>query len=450
LSASLAGGADIALRLDADGIIRDVALGPDAPPIPEWRAWVGRRWADTVTDESRAAVGALMQQAGARAAGRRRVVQHVTAGRATLPVAYTTVRLRRPPQIVAFGRDVRELAAARRQAADAQLALERERASALRLETRLGLLLELAREPVLVVEGDGLTVTSANAAAAELLDLPSHRLLGRSLPAFAERAHDRALAELFAGARVSGGPAEACIRLKRPDIACTLIACAATEGPGRVFLVKICAAGANGPDARGDRSAPGPDALLEAAPDPVVVTDPDGRLTWANRAFLELAQLASVEQARGRPLARWLGRAGAEAGALLSHLREHGRVRLFATALCGEYGSTTEVEVSAGTLTGRAGYCISIRDVGRRLDAGPRDARDLTLAVEQLTGLVGRVSLRDLLRDTSDLVERHFIAAALELSGGNRTAAARVLGLSRQSLYVKLQHHHLGAPAGEP
>lgn len=44
--------------------------------------------------------------------------------------------------------------------------------------------------------------------------------------------------------------------------------------------------------------------------------------------------------------------------------------------------------------------------------------------------MVGRVSLRDLVRDTVDLVERHFIEAALELTNDNRTSAAEVLGVS--------------------
>jgi DNA-binding NtrC family response regulator len=85
-----------------------------------------------------------------------------------------------------------------------------------------------------------------------------------------------------------------------------------------------------------------------------------------------------------------------------------------------------------------------IRDVGRRLVQGPQGARDLTRAVEQMTSLVGRVALRDLVRDTTDLMERHFLEAALELTDDNRTAAAEVLGLSRQSLYVKLRRHSLG------
>jgi DNA-binding NtrC family response regulator len=64
--------------------------------------------------------------------------------------------------------------------------------------------------------------------------------------------------------------------------------------------------------------------------------------------------------------------------------------------------------------------------------------------VEQLTELVGRVSLKELVRETTDVIERLCIEAALELTSDNRASAAEMLGLSRQSLYVKLRRYGLG------
>ena len=58
-----------------------------------------------------------------------------------------------------------------------------------------------------------------------------------------------------------------------------------------------------------------------------------------------------------------------------------------------------------------------------------------------LADQIGRTSLRKLVKDTGGAVERHYIEAALELTGGNRTAAAELLGLSRQSLYAKLNRY---------
>ena len=70
--------------------------------------------------------------------------------------------------------------------------------------------------------------------------------------------------------------------------------------------------------------------------------------------------------------------------------------------------------------------------------------RSLPRSVEHLTELVGRVSLKDLVRETTDVIEKLCIEAALELSKDNRASAAEMLGLSRQSLYVKLRRFNIG------
>ena len=53
-----------------------------------------------------------------------------------------------------------------------------------------------------------------------------------------------------------------------------------------------------------------------------------------------------------------------------------------------------------------------------------------------------------------DVIDRLCIEAALEITGDNRASAAEILGLSRQSLYVKLRRYGLGDlgsdEAGEP
>jgi DNA-binding NtrC family response regulator len=73
---------------------------------------------------------------------------------------------------------------------------------------------------------------------------------------------------------------------------------------------------------------------------------------------------------------------------------------------------------------------------------------ELAATLAAMAGKVGRTPLLQLVRETTGAVERHYIDAALQLAGGNRTAAAELLGLSRQSLYVKLNRYAIdGAPA---
>ncbi len=70
--------------------------------------------------------------------------------------------------------------------------------------------------------------------------------------------------------------------------------------------------------------------------------------------------------------------------------------------------------------------------------------RELPRTVEHFAELVGRVPLKNLVRETTDLIERLCIEAALELTGDNRASAAEMLGLSRQGFYAKLRRYGLG------
>jgi PAS domain-containing protein len=87
---------------------------------------------------------------------------------------------------------------------------------------------------------------------------------------------------------------------------------------------------------------------MESAPDAFVVTDLVGNVLTANRAFLQLAQVSNEALVRGESLERWLGRAGVDLSVLLSNLRQRDVVRLFATRMRGDYGSTTDVEIFCG------------------------------------------------------------------------------------------------------
>ena len=62
------------------------------------------------------------------------------------------------------------------------------------------------------------------------------------------------------------------------------------------------------------------------------------------------------------------------------------------------------------------------------------------------------MTLREIVQETVSSVERNCVETALELAKGNRTAAAEMLGVSRQSLYSKLSRYALDPkdPSGSP
>jgi transcriptional regulator PpsR len=159
-----------------------------------------------------------------------------------------------------------------------------------------------------------------------------------------------------------------------------------------------------------------------------------------------MVRLPTRQRAIGRSLNEFLGRARLERNILLDTLREHGSVRNFGTVLRNALDEPEDVEISAIAVPdgGETTYNLTIRGV-RRPPAGRTGATsESRRSVEQLTKLVGRVKLKDLVRESSDLVEKLCIEAALELTRNNRASAADLLGVSRQSLYSKLHRFGLG------
>ncbi|MCA9768126.1 MAG: transcriptional regulator PpsR [Gemmatimonadetes bacterium] len=435
---------DVALLIDPQGVVADVLVSGDDLPADDVRGWLGRSWADSATTESREKIADMLDEARARGLSSRRQVNHPSPHGPDLPVSYVVLSLGGDGHLVALGRDLHVQSVLQQRLAEAQQAMERDYWRMRHIETRYRLLFQLSSEAVLVVDAGTLKIVDANSAVGRLFGVPAKRLVGRVFPIDFDEESDVAVREVLAAVRNSGRSEERRLR----TITGTAVAFGASlvrQDGTSLFLIRMM------PIAEGTQvttvSEEGRlESVVEAAPDGIVVTDLEGRVLVANRGFLDLAQLAAEDQVRGQPLERWVGRPGADVGVLLSTLREHGVARLFATGVRGEYCSTAEVELSAAvTRTGREPVVgIIMRDIGRRLANRSGGARDLGRAVKQLTSLVGRVSLPDLVRDTTDLVERHFIEAALELTEQNRTSAAEVLGVSRQSLYVKLRRYNVG------
>jgi transcriptional regulator PpsR len=183
--------------------------------------------------------------------------------------------------------------------------------------------------------------------------------------------------------------------------------------------------------------------LLDRIPDGFVVIDGEGIVRLANQAFIDLAQAGAAGAVLGRRLDNWLRPPGAGFGTFLTTLRRHGKVRLLTTTLQSDLGTSTDVELSvAGDTDVEPSFLgIILRDVGRRL-AQPH-AEALQSSLPALDPLGGKTSLRGLVQSSVGVLERHYLASALQMADGNRTAAAELLGLSRQSLYTKLNRYGL-------
>lgn len=449
----IAAASDIALIIDGDGIICDLALNNDeiAGRISGFQSWIGRRWSQTVTPDSVQKIESLLREAGAKTISDWRQVNHTAVEGSDIPILYSTI-LAGPGRIVAVGRDLRPIAAMQQRLVEAQNAMERDYSRLRQVEMRYRLLFEFSAEALVVVESNGHRVVDSNPAAELLLAGPNRRAGTWSLREVFDKTAAVPLDALFASVRAAGRADDVVTRLANSGREVRVSASLLRQEAGTFLLVRIA------PTDVVSATAPLPKLkakllkVVENAPDGVVLTDHDGLVLAANAAFLELAHLPGEEQARGQSLDRWVGRPGVDIEVLVGNLRRHGSIRLFRTNLRAEFGPPAEVEISAVSVMngGNACFGFTIRNVSRRLATDGVGGRELPRSVEQLKELVGRVALKDLVRDTTDMIERLYIESALELTGDNRASAAEMLGLSRQSLYVKLRRYGLAelSPSG--
>jgi transcriptional regulator PpsR len=468
---------DIAIVLDAEGTVLDARARDRELHKAILREWRGRPWADTVTVESRDKVAELLAGALADAPGAPRQVNYPGHGGPDWPVLYAAVRVaggaksRNATRVVALGRDLRDTVALQRRLVEAQQTMERDYWRFREAETRYRNLFQASAEAVLIADGATLRVLEANPAALALMAGAGKtvKVVGATLASLFVAEAAEPLAAALASARSVGKHERLVAALAGSALKVKVALSSFRQDQAAFLLVRLAATDAVGEGANrrgaagrapldGRAAAPGAEGGIEAAfvrgaADALAFTDSAGRVVAVNRAFARLAQLSSEDQARGEPLDRWLGRTGVELSVLLANLRELGpgaAAGLFSTELRGALGLVTEVEIAASALeagaqAGSAAFAFAMRDVGRRL--APRESAlptKVPASVAQLTELVGRVPLRQIVAETSDLIERLSIETALTMTKDNRAMAAQLLGLSRQSLYVKLRRFGMG------
>jgi transcriptional regulator PpsR len=443
-SALISASADLTLVVDAKGIVRDLAFGDSGLVKDLHGDWIGRRWADIVAADSRSKIEELLRDSTTRAASRWRQVNYPSEHGADVAIRHSAIRYGEDRRLVVVGRDLRAMAAVQQRLAEAQQSMEREYARIRGAEKRYRLLFQLASEAVLIVDATSQRIVEANPAAGALIGKDIKKLVGHGFSDLFEMKSRQATQSFVAALRVAPRVDNVHVQLAGAKEASLLSGSIFRQENASLLLVLFS------PLSSGEKALSSEQSnllrVLENIPDAFVLTDQDHRILTANAAFVDLIQVTNEEQARGQPIERWVGRPGVDMEVLFANLRTHGAVRHFSTILRGEYGSTEDVEIAAVAAPGGDLPCLgfTIRSVGWRASREKMGGRELPRTVEQFSDLVGRVPLKTLVRETTDLIERLCIEAALDLTRDNRASAADMLGLSRQGLYAKLRRYGLG------
>jgi transcriptional regulator PpsR len=335
--------------------------------------------------------------------------------------------------------DLRSESNLRQQLVNAQRTLEQDYWSNRRLEARYRRMLEMVAEGFIVVDDLSGRVLEANGVANTLLELEEGALVGRIFPVGLDAQGARALTELQREARTTTGVVQGRVTTAGGEALDAGVTCLRQGNETRLLLRLAATSDKN-------QSEGVTDSSFHSSPDGILITDSAGVVIAANSAYLEMAGIRDAEQATGRRADRWLGRSIVDLDVLLGNIQPDKALQLFSSVLRTEFGTRIDIELSAVQIErlGQALILMFIRDVGRRIDADHTTEIHLPRSIEQITGRVGRVPLKQLVRESTDVIEALCIEAALRLTQDNRAAAAELLGLSRQSLYTKLRRFDIG------
>jgi transcriptional regulator PpsR len=446
--------ADLAVVVDSDGVVTGISVNAECPSLGRLDHWVGRPFSDFLTPECKPKFAkrvATMREDPA-VVPRPLELNHTDNAKWEFPIRYTLHRVRDGSEVLLLGRDQQPVAEVQQRLVQEQLAREQDRQKLRGAETRFRMVMEAADTPIILADPETGRIAELNGAAADLLGGRVDILDGSAL---AQAFEGRRRSEFMDAVRTAAeADDQAGIELvsRRNGRVVTLCPDFFRASGELVLLCRLVPADLD--DSGGAEVSQALAALFAATSDAIAVTDGQGNVVEANEGFLVMADAAQLRDVRDRSMADFLSRGSVDLKLILDGTAQSGRMRSYSAQLRSVAGTRVPVDISAAQLRqrgGELGIGMIIRDVSQaepvQRDQTPAMVSDD--AMQSVMELVGTASLKDLVSATSDVIEKMCIETAVDMTGNNRVAAAEMLGLSRQSLYVKLRKHGLLKSGGD-
>ena len=438
--------ADLAIVISGSGEVLSVLANPAHRSYEDLSGWERHDIRTFLTGESIPKFDrALTQYRDPDVKNRSFELNHVdTQNNWEFPISYTLHSIGPDDTILMLGRDMRPVAEMQQQLIKAQLALERDYESQREYDTRFQVLLSHTTNAIVFITVSDGRITEMNNSAARMLGKSRDNLIGKQLTQELKIGSRAELLKRLTTSAQADGHGTVIIESARTDQQIRIVPAIFRAAGERLLLCRL--EPVSGGSVIDDRYTRNLIALFENGADGVVMTDPTGLITSANESFLNLVDATDGQSVRGKLLSDYLARGALDQKAMMEQASRVGHMRLYSTQVNGEYGGQRPVTMSATYLNDGNAPCYAfvlrdavVSELVRKTGLMPTTEED----AKPLMELVGSASLKDIVAQTTDVVEKMCIETAIELTGNNRVAAADMLGLSRQSLYVKLRKYGL-------
>lgn len=440
--------ADLCVLVSKSARVSMIHVKPEAVGFDAAKALAGHDFASVLDEESgeklRERLSKMLQDAEgkSRVAHRWVEVSHDFGDGIKLPMRYAIHWIPDREEFLLLGMDQRPVLEMQQMLLNAQIALESDYEAQREITTRYRFLMDFTTDAVVLVSAVNGQIVDINHNAATLLGSTRAELIKRS---FADQFVGRHRTDILAAISASSSldttlSTEMETRANARKLLLTpKLFRAAGEQLSMVRIGEV----AQGSAADGRLMANLRD-LFHRGADAIVFTDKEGVILAASETFLNLTDAPSLPAVRGRSMADFLSRGIVDLKVLLENARRAGQLRMYSTKLKTDFDANVTVEISATWLDDRSEPVLAL--IIRNASNAAAMRADTATPEANMRGvmeLVGSSTLKDIVSDTTNVIEKICIETAIELTRNNRVAAADMLGLSRQSLYVKLRKYGL-------
>ena len=440
----LATSSDIALLLNSDNKISSILVNNTEKSYGNLNHWIGRKITDFLTLESIPKIAAAIQKLESNETVLYGLeLNHVDNVQWQFPIKYNIHRLRKDGQIILLGRDLQSISENQQRFVKAQITAEESIEEKRELEAHFKVLLAKTNDAIAFMHAKTGEIIFSNPEFQELFLGANMHNEKASMQSFLAKKYERKgfMEKISIAAHGSYDISEEfntnngeVIFSVTPDI---------YRAAGQQII--ICKFLPKTIRKQGEKELiENLLATFHNSPDAIIFTDIKGAIQYTNERFLDLTNASHKNDVITKNLSDFLGRGEIDLAIMLENVMKSGAVKIYSTHLKSSFGTKIDIEASVSRNNSDANGLIAfiVREVSSpssraqnpNLNSKMENNQDEVTAKE----LVGSVTLKEIVTDTTDVIEKICIEAALEITSNNRAAAADLLGLSRQSLYVKL------------
>ena len=433
---------DINLLIDLKGKILTINL-PNKNINKNLNCWLNKNIFDFLTIESKEKLDMQITSLSEinKFSTKGIELNHVSPETGEFPIRYKGFKTEDKKNIILIGNDLSQIAEIQKKFVNSQLALEREYSKFRSFETKYKALIEFSEEALVILHASLGNILDLNNPAAKLLKQKKEKLIGVNFSKIFNYQNEKEFIEKLKSNEINNPNFFYTNEMNKNGIVFhSSVFRAENEVCILVRLEKPLKVNSSENEFNNILNN-----FYEKTRDGIVFTNKMGIIKYVNDSFLSLCKSENQQLIIDRPFSEFLARGIVDLKVLIEATLENGSTMPFKTQLISNFDIRTDIEISSTNTSTKFGefICFIISYKPNENELNNNDNVVSEKATRKITKLVGSAPLKDLVADTSDIVEKICIETALEITKNNRVATAEMLHLSRQSLYVKLRKYNL-------